>query len=88
MHSLDEDSIRRTACLNTSFPPILIAWSLALTVSLEAGFRDPPAGMSRISDWQPSDPRTTLPRASPFRSLETTQAAAPSPKRTQVERSS
>ena len=76
-----------TARLKTSRPfGMRTVWSLASTVSAEAGVRVPPAGIHRISAAFPSAPRIepSMPAASDAR---TTAAPAPSPNRMQVPRS-
>ena len=77
----------RVANLNTSLPVMCMACSWSRTVSNVAGRRVPPAGMLRNGAPLPSLPRSNE-KMLPLSVGWTSTAPAPSPKRTQVLRSS
>ncbi len=77
-----------TACLKTSLPCMASEASFWSAFSMVVGHADPPPGMLRMEDCDPSVP-TLVARMWPVFSdpLVRTAAPAPSPKRTQVLRS-
>ena len=82
-----ESTTVRVANLKTSLPVMCMACSWSRTVSKVAGMRLPPAGTSRLGAPLPSLPRSKL-KMLPLSVGCTSTAPAPSPKRTQVLRSS